>query len=47
MPLPVDPLGSNEKAQRELGYAPRTLEQGLPETLEYEMQHLGMRVQKK
>jgi nucleoside-diphosphate-sugar epimerase len=42
----VSYLGSNEKAQRELGYAPRTLEQGLPETLEYEMQQLGMRVQK-
>jgi nucleoside-diphosphate-sugar epimerase len=43
----VSYLGSNEKAQRELGYAPRTLEQGLPETLEYEMQQLGMRVQKR
>jgi hypothetical protein len=29
-----------------LGYAPRTLEQGLPETLAYEMQHLGMRFPK-
>jgi nucleoside-diphosphate-sugar epimerase len=43
----VSYLGSNEKAQRELGYAPRTLEQGLPETLEYEMHQLGMRVQKR
>jgi nucleoside-diphosphate-sugar epimerase len=43
----VSYLGSNEKARRELGYAPRTLEQGLPETLEYEMQQLGMRVQKR
>ncbi|WP_169460970.1 hypothetical protein [Ktedonobacter racemifer] len=43
----VSYLGSNEKAQRELGYAPRTLEQGLPETLEYEMQQLGMKVQKR
>ena len=33
-------LGSNEKAQHELGYEPRTLEQGLPETREYEMQQL-------
>ncbi len=32
----VSYLGTNEKARRELGYAPRTLEQGLPETLEYE-----------
>ena len=43
----VSYLGSNEKARRELGYAPRTLEQGLPETLEYEMHQLGMRVQKR
>jgi nucleoside-diphosphate-sugar epimerase len=43
----VSYLGSNEKARRELGYAPRTLEQGLPETLEYEMQQLGMRFQKR
>jgi nucleoside-diphosphate-sugar epimerase len=43
----VSYLGSNEKARRELGYAPRTLEQGLPETLEYEMRHLGMRLQKR
>jgi nucleoside-diphosphate-sugar epimerase len=41
----VSYLGTNEKARWELGYAPRTLEQGLPETLEYEMQQLGMRVQ--
>jgi nucleoside-diphosphate-sugar epimerase len=39
-------LGSNEKARRELGYAPRTLEQGFPETLEYEKQQLGKRLQK-
>jgi nucleoside-diphosphate-sugar epimerase len=39
----VSYLGSNEKARRELGYAPRTLEQGLPETLAYEMRQLGMR----
>lgn len=43
----VSYLGSNEKARRELGYSPRTLEQGLPETLEYEMQQLGMRSQKR
>jgi nucleoside-diphosphate-sugar epimerase len=43
----VSYLGSNEKARRELGYAPRTLEQGLPETLEYEMQQLAMRFQKR
>jgi nucleoside-diphosphate-sugar epimerase len=43
----VSYLGTNEKARRELGYAPRTLEQGLPETLEYEMQQLGMRLQKR
>jgi nucleoside-diphosphate-sugar epimerase len=43
----VSYLGSNQKARRELGYAPRTLEQGLPETLEYEMQQLGMRFQKR
>ncbi|HEX4203448.1 MAG TPA: NAD-dependent epimerase/dehydratase family protein [Ktedonobacteraceae bacterium] len=43
----VSYLGSNEKARRELGYAPRTLEQSLPETLEDEMQQLGMRFQKR
>jgi nucleoside-diphosphate-sugar epimerase len=43
----VSYLGSNEKARRELGYAPRTLEQGLPETLAYEMHQLDMRVQKR
>ena len=43
----VSYLGTNEKARRELGYAPRTLEQGLPETLEYEMQQLGMRFPKR
>jgi nucleoside-diphosphate-sugar epimerase len=42
----VSYLGTNEKARRELGYTPRTLEQGLPETLEYEMHQLGMRFQK-
>jgi nucleoside-diphosphate-sugar epimerase len=43
----VSHLGSNAKARRELGYAPRTLEQGLPETLAYEMHQLGMRVHKR
>ncbi|HEY7125365.1 MAG TPA: NAD-dependent epimerase/dehydratase family protein [Ktedonobacterales bacterium] len=42
----VSYLGTNEKARRELGYAPRTLEEGLPETLEYEMQELGMKPKK-
>ncbi len=36
-------LGSNEKARRELGYNPRSLDEGLPETLEYEMSLLGMK----
>lgn len=35
-------LGSNEKARRELGFAPRPLEQGLRETLLPEMTELGM-----
>ena len=35
-------LGSNAKAVRELGYNPRSLEDGLPETLLHEMQLLGM-----
>ena len=33
-------LGSNAKARRELGYAPRSLEEGLRETLQYEQAHL-------
>lgn len=36
-------LGSNAKAKRELGYAPRPLEEGLRETLEHERRQLGMR----
>jgi nucleoside-diphosphate-sugar epimerase len=36
-------LGTNAKAVRELGYNPRSLEEGLPETLHYEMQLLGMK----
>lgn len=35
-------LGSNAKARRELGYAPRALEEGLPETLRAEMAALGI-----
>jgi nucleoside-diphosphate-sugar epimerase len=34
--------GSNEKARRELGFAPRPIEEGLRETLHYEMKLLGM-----
>jgi len=33
-------LGSNAKARRELGYNPRPLEDGLRETLEYELARL-------
>ena len=36
-------LGTNAKVVRELGYNPRSLEEGLPETLQYEMQLLGMK----
>ncbi len=35
-------LGSNAKARRELGYAPRPLEEGLRQTLSHEMQLLRM-----
>jgi nucleoside-diphosphate-sugar epimerase len=35
-------LGTNEKARRELGYNPRSLEVGLRETLEHEMRLLGI-----
>jgi nucleoside-diphosphate-sugar epimerase len=35
-------IGSNAKARRELGWTPRPLEEGLPETLRAEMQALGM-----
>jgi nucleoside-diphosphate-sugar epimerase len=35
-------IGSNAKARRELGYAPRPLEEGLAETLRHEMKLLGM-----
>jgi hypothetical protein len=30
------------RAQAEWGYSPRSLEEGLPETLRYEMRKLGM-----
>jgi nucleoside-diphosphate-sugar epimerase len=36
-------LGSSAKAERELGFTARPLEEGLRETLEYEMKVLGMR----
>ena len=35
-------IGNNAKAKRELGYEPRSLEDGLKETLLHEMQLLGM-----
>src|SRR6266568_7432789 len=35
-------LGSNAKARRELGFAPRPLEEGLRETLQHEMRVLGI-----
>lgn len=35
-------LASNEKARRELGYAPRSLEEGFAETLPQVMQELGV-----
>ena len=36
-------LGDNAKARRELGYNPRSLQEGLAETLEHEMRLLGMK----
>lgn len=36
-------LGSNEKAKRELGYAPRSLEEGLPSALAWEMEQAGVK----
>lgn len=35
-------IGDNAKAKRELGFAPRSIEDGLRETLNYEMEKLGM-----
>jgi nucleoside-diphosphate-sugar epimerase len=35
-------LGTSARAQREWGYQPRSLEEGLTETLHHEMQQLGM-----
>jgi nucleoside-diphosphate-sugar epimerase len=37
-------LGTSAKAQREWGYQPRSLEEGLTTTLHHEMQQLGMAV---
>ena len=34
-------FGSNEKAARELGFSPRSLEEGLAQTLEHELRALG------
>jgi nucleoside-diphosphate-sugar epimerase len=39
----VTNIGSNAKAKRELGYNPRSLEDGVAETVQYEMQSLGMK----
>src|SRR5205085_11224742 len=36
-------IGSNAKAKRELGYNPRSLEEGLAETMQHEMRLLGMK----
>ena len=36
-------IGSNEKARRELGFEARPLEEGLRETLMYEMERLGLK----
>ena len=35
-------LGSSDKARRELGFAPRSLEEGLRHLIEYEMRQLGL-----
>ena len=37
-------IGKNDKAKRELGWNPRSLEAGLPEALKWEMAQLGMKV---
>ncbi|HEX9038241.1 MAG TPA: NAD-dependent epimerase/dehydratase family protein [Ktedonobacterales bacterium] len=36
-------LGSNAKARRDLGYAPRPLEEGLPSALAWEMEQAGIK----
>jgi nucleoside-diphosphate-sugar epimerase len=36
-------LGSNAKAKRELGYAPRPLDEGLPGVLAWEMEQAGVK----
>lgn len=36
-------IGSNAKAHRDLGFALRSLEQGLPDALRWEAARLGMR----
>jgi nucleoside-diphosphate-sugar epimerase len=36
-------IGKNDKARRELGYAPRSLEEGWGETVKHEMGVLGMK----
>ncbi|GCE09797.1 NAD-dependent epimerase/dehydratase family protein [Dictyobacter aurantiacus] len=36
-------IGNNAKARRELGYQPRPLKEGLTQTLEHEMELLGMK----
>lgn len=36
-------IGSNARARRELGYEPRPLKEGLTQTLQHEMQLLGMK----
>jgi nucleoside-diphosphate-sugar epimerase len=36
-------IGSNAKARHELGYNPRSLKEGLTETLHHEMRLLGMK----
>ncbi len=35
-------IGDNRKARRELGFTPRSLAEGLRETLRYEMKRLGL-----
>ena len=37
-------IGDSRKARRELGFAPRSLENGLRETLDYEMGQLGLAI---